>query len=106
MRPHRSDEFDSGKGGGIAFNQVAHQIEMVRLLGGAVRSVRASVGALEARRPAAGHCAAFLDFENDAAASITFSAYDFFDSDEFHHWIAEGGANKQPNRHGSTRGHF
>jgi phthalate 4,5-cis-dihydrodiol dehydrogenase len=44
LRPHRSDEFDSERGGGIVFNQVAHQIEIVRLLGGRVRSVRASVG--------------------------------------------------------------
>jgi len=25
FRPHRSDEFDKNRGGGIAFNQVAHQ---------------------------------------------------------------------------------
>src|SRR5262249_38616385 len=47
LRPHRSDEFDSEKGGGILFNQVAHQIEIVRLLGGRIRSVRANVGALD-----------------------------------------------------------
>jgi phthalate 4,5-cis-dihydrodiol dehydrogenase len=106
LRPHRSDEFDSEKGGGIAFNQVAHQIEIVRLLGGRIRSVRASVGALDKSRPAAGHCMALLEFENDAAASVIFSSYDFFDSDELHHWIAEGGANKEPHRHGKTREAF
>ena len=51
LRPHRVDEFDSEKGGGIAFNQVAHQIEIVRLLGGPVRSVRASMGALDGEPP-------------------------------------------------------
>jgi phthalate 4,5-cis-dihydrodiol dehydrogenase len=106
LRPHRSDEFDDDKGGGIAFNQVAHQIEIVRLLGGRVRSVRANIGALDGARRAAGHCTALLEFENDAAASITFSAYDFFDSDELHHWIAEGGTNKDPHRHGKTREAF
>ena len=106
LRPHRADEFDTERGGGIAFNQLAHQIEIVRLLGGAIRAVRASVGALDSARPAAGHCTAFLDFESGAAASVTFSAYDFFDSDEWHHWIAEGGTSKQPSRHGSTRGAF
>jgi phthalate 4,5-cis-dihydrodiol dehydrogenase len=106
FRPHRSDEFDDKKGGGIAFNQVAHQIEIVRLLGGRIRSVRASVGALDRSRLAAGHCMAFLEFENDAAASVVFSAYDFFDSDELHHWIAEGGANKEPHRQGKTREAF
>jgi phthalate 4,5-cis-dihydrodiol dehydrogenase len=106
LRPHSADEFDSEHGGGVAFNQLAHQVEIVRLLGGRVRAVRASVGALDSARPAPGHCTAFLDFENGAAASVTFSAYDFFDSDEWHHWIAEGGTNKPPNRHGSTRSAF
>ena len=106
FRPHRSDEFDPERGGGIAFNQLAHQIEVVRLLGGRVRAVRASVGALDAARAAPGHCTAFLDFDSGAAASVTFSAYDFFDSDEWHYWIAEGGAPKQSNRHGATRREF
>jgi phthalate 4,5-cis-dihydrodiol dehydrogenase len=106
LRPHRTDEFDSIRGGGIAFNQLAHQIEIVRLLGGRVRAVRASIGALDDARPAAGHSAAFLEFESGAAASLAFSAYDYFDSDEWHHWIAEGGTVKQPDRHGGTRAAF
>lgn len=106
LRPHRSDEFDSERGGGIAFNQVAHQIEIVRLLGGRIRSVRANVGALDASRLAAGHCMAFLEFEDGAAASVVFGSYDFFDSDELHHWIAEGGTDKEPHRHGKTRESF
>src|SRR5262245_58978229 len=106
LRPHRDDEFDPRYGGGIAFNQLAHQIESVRLLGGRVRVVRASMGALDSARLAPGHCTAFLELENEAAASITLSAYDFFDSDEWHHWIAEGGAGKEPGRHGRTRGAF
>lgn len=106
LRPHRDDEFDPEKGGGIAFNQLAHQIEVVRALGGPVRAVRASIGTLDSARSAPGNCMAFLDFESGAAASLVFSAYDFFDSDEWHHWIAEGGANKAPHRHGSTRKAF
>jgi phthalate 4,5-cis-dihydrodiol dehydrogenase len=106
LRPHRADEFDPKHGGGIAFNQLAHQIEIVRLLAGRVRAVRASVGALDGARAAAGHCMAFLDFDSGAAASVTLSSYDFFDSDEWHDWIAEGGARKAPNRQGSTRRAF
>jgi len=106
LRPHRADEFDPQSGGGIAFNQLAHQIEIVRLLGGNIRAVRASVGALDSARAAAGHCTAFFDFVNGAAASVTFSAYDFFDSDEWHHWIAESGAKKPPDRQGGMRQTF
>lgn len=107
LRPHRQDEFASEDAGGIAFNQVSHQIEIVRLLGGGrLRSVRANMGALDSARPAPGNCMAFLEFESGAAASLVFSAYDFFDSDELHHWIAEGGARKEPHRHGKTREAF
>jgi len=106
LRPHRADEFDPAKGGGIAFNQLAHQIEIVRLLGGEIRAVRASMGALDSARAAPGHCAVFLDFQSGAAASVTFSGYDFFDSDEWHGWIAEGGTAKQPNQQSRTRTAF
>src|SRR4029077_3274255 len=106
LRPHRADEFDSEKGGGIVYNQVTHQIEIVRLLGGQVRSVRANLGSLDSARPAPGHCAALLDLENGATASITFSSYDYFDSDEFQHWIAEAGQKKPPDRHGALRREF
>jgi phthalate 4,5-cis-dihydrodiol dehydrogenase len=106
FRPHRSDEFDREKGGGIVFNQVAHQIEILRLLGGPVRSVRAVLGMPDPARRAPGHCAAFIGYESGAAASLTFSACDFFDSDELHHWIAEGGTDKAPDRQGRTRQSF
>ena len=104
MRPRRPDELDTAKGGGITFNQVTHQIEIVRMLGGGmVRSVRASAGSLEKLRPTEGHCAALLEFENGAAATLVLSSYDFFDSDEFHYWIAEGGTDKPRDRHGASR---
>jgi phthalate 4,5-cis-dihydrodiol dehydrogenase len=103
MRPRRPDELDTSLGGGIAFNQVTHQIEMVRMIGGGVvRSVRAGAGALEPTRPTEGHCNVFLEFESGATATLIYSAYDFFDSDELHHWIAEGGQDKQ-GRHGASR---
>jgi phthalate 4,5-cis-dihydrodiol dehydrogenase len=36
-------------------------------------------------------------------ASLTYSSYDFFDSDEFHGWVAEGGTPKPPNAEGTAR---
>jgi phthalate 4,5-cis-dihydrodiol dehydrogenase len=106
FRPHRADEFDSEFGGGAVFNQVAHQIEIVRMIGDRVRSVRANIGALDRARPAAGHCMTFLEFESGAAATLVFSGYDFFDSDEWHHWVSEGGVKKEADRHGKTREAF
>ena len=45
---------------------------------------------------------AFLEFENGAAASLVYSGYDHFDSDEMNSWIGSTGRRKTP-KHGSTR---
>jgi phthalate 4,5-cis-dihydrodiol dehydrogenase len=102
-RPRRPEELDTAQGGGILFNQVPHQIDIVRLLGGGrVKSVRAQAGGLDPARPTEGHAVAFLAFEDGAAASMVYSGYDFFDSDELHGWISERGSAKQP-AHGAAR---
>jgi len=102
-RPRRPEELDTRQGGGILFNQVPHQIDIARLLAGApLRSVRAMTATLDPRRPTEGCCTALLDFSNGVAASLTYSGYDHFDSDELHGWISSIGRPKQP-RHGATR---
>jgi phthalate 4,5-cis-dihydrodiol dehydrogenase len=102
-RPRRPEELDTARGGGILFNQVPHQIDIARLLGGGlVRSVRAQASMLDPARPTEGSCVAFLQFENGAAASLVYSGYDYFDSDEWHFWISERGAPKEP-AHGAAR---
>jgi phthalate 4,5-cis-dihydrodiol dehydrogenase len=102
-RPRRPEELDTSKGGGILFNQVPHQIDTARLLaGGKVRSVRASTTVLDPSRPTEASCAALLQFDNGAAASLVYSGYDHFDSDEWHFGIAERGAPKAL-AHGAAR---
>ena len=103
-RPRRPEELDTARGGGILFNQVPHQIDMVRLIGGGrLRSVRAQANALDPARPTEGSAVAFLEFEDGAAASLVYGGYDFFDSDELHFWISERGAPKPPDQHGAAR---
>jgi phthalate 4,5-cis-dihydrodiol dehydrogenase len=103
-RPRRQEELDTARGGGVMFNQAAHQIDIVRLLGGGlVNSVRAMTGAWDLARPTEGAYNAFLGFENGAAATATYSGYAHFDSDEFCDWIAELGARKDPDRYGEAR---
>jgi phthalate 4,5-cis-dihydrodiol dehydrogenase len=103
-RPRRPEELDTARGGGILFNQVPHQIDMVRLIGGGlVRSVRAQVTALDPARPTEGSAVCFLEFAGGAAASLVYAGYDFFDSDELHFWIGERGASKPPDQHGAAR---
>ena len=102
-RPRRPEELDTTRGGGILFNQMPHQIDIVRLLGGGrVKSLRAHAGGLDPARPTEGHAVAFLAFEDGAAASLVYGGYDFFDSDELHGWISERGDPKQP-AHGAAR---
>ena len=102
-RPRRPEELDTSRGGGILFNQVPHQIDTARLIGGGrVRSVRAQASVLDPLRPTEGSCVAFLQFEGGVAASLVYSGYDHFDSDEWHFNIAERGADKSL-AHGSAR---
>jgi phthalate 4,5-cis-dihydrodiol dehydrogenase len=103
-RPRRPEELDTSKGGGILFNQVPHQVDTVRLLGGGlVRSVRAQVGILDPARPTEANCAAFLEFADGVPATLVYSGYDFFDTDELHFWVSERGAPKQPGWGASRR---
>jgi phthalate 4,5-cis-dihydrodiol dehydrogenase len=103
-RPRRPEELDTALGGGILFNQLPHQIDIARLLGGGlVRGVRAQTTVLDPSRPTEGSCIAFLQFEDGAAASLIYSAYDYFDSDEWHYWITERGAPKSPARGAARR---
>jgi phthalate 4,5-cis-dihydrodiol dehydrogenase len=102
-RPRRPEELDTAQGGGILFNQIPHQIDIARLLaGGLSRSVRAQATSLDPARPTEGSCTALIQFENGAAASLVYSGYDYFDSDEWHFNIGERGAPKRLD-HGAAR---
>jgi phthalate 4,5-cis-dihydrodiol dehydrogenase len=102
-RPRRPEELDTSRGGGILFNQLPHQVDIVRLLGGGLlRTVRAHTGILDAKRPTEGSCLAFVEFEDGAAASMVYSGYDFFDIREFHTWLTAD-AHRQPEAYGQTR---
>ena len=96
-RPRRPEELDTGQGGGAVFNQAAHQVDIVRLVGGGrVTSVRARTGAWDAARPTEGAYAALLTFADGAFASLTYNGYGHFDSDELQGWIGEMGQRKTP----------
>jgi len=99
-RPRRPEELDTAKGGGIMFNQVPHQVDATRLIaGGIVRSVRAATWILDPSRPTEGSYTAFLEFENGAAASLTYSGYDHVNSSD----LAAGRAPSDPQRYGAIR---
>jgi phthalate 4,5-cis-dihydrodiol dehydrogenase len=103
-RPRRPEELRTAEGGGVVFSQGAHQVDVVRLLGGGrVRSLRAATGAWDPARPTEGAFNAFLDFEQGCTATLTYSGQGRFDTDEFLGWIGETGTPKDPARYGAAR---
>ena len=103
-RPRRPEELDSAQGGGIMYNQVPHQIDIVRTLAtSGVTRVRAVAGAWDPTRGTEGALAAFIDFADDSVAQVTYSGYDHFNSDELHSWIGEGGEAVASDRHGAAQ---
>jgi phthalate 4,5-cis-dihydrodiol dehydrogenase len=103
-RPRRPEELDTEAGGGVIHSQAAHQIDIVRLLGGGlVTSVRAHTGNWDASRNTEGAYSALLAFEGGAFASATYSGYGHFDSDRLMGDIGEMGQAKNPADHGASR---
>lgn len=104
-RPRRPEELDTAQGGGVIFSQAAHQVDIVRLLAGQrAKSVRAVTGIWDASRPTEGAYGALLTFQGGACASLTYSGYGHFDSDELQGWIGEMGRKKRPGRTGHVFG--
>lgn len=104
VRPRRAEELVTAMGGGVVFSQAAHQVDVVRLLGGGeLTSVRAHTGRWDAARPTEGAYAALLTFRSGACASLTYSGYAHYDSDELMEWIGEMGRAKDPDAYGGAR---
>ena len=92
---------------GVVLNQGPHQVDIVRqIAGGMATSVRATSGAAEPTRPGEGHYACLLQFENNLAASLTYSGYGYLDSGELTWWLGEDGKPKDRLRHPKGRAFF
>lgn len=103
-RPRRPEELDTTQGGGVVFSQAAHQVDIVRLLGGGlVESVRAHLGRWDAMRPTEGAYAALLRFQDKAFASLSYNGYGCFDSDRWMDDTGEMGQPKPPDTPTGTR---
>ncbi|MGA2057527.1 MAG: Gfo/Idh/MocA family oxidoreductase [Bradyrhizobium sp.] len=103
-RPRRPEELDTAKGGGVVFSQAAHQVDIVRLLAQAkATSVRAFTGNWDAARNTEGAYSAQIKFEDGSFASLTYSGYAHFDSDEFMGWWSELGQGRDASSYGRAR---
>jgi phthalate 4,5-cis-dihydrodiol dehydrogenase len=89
---------------GIILNQLPHQVDTVRLIGGGmVKSVRAVTGVWDSLRTSVGASACFLEFEEGAAATIVYSGRAYFDTAELFWWIGEGGQPRAPDTNLNAR---
>ena len=103
-RPRRPEELVTAQGGGVTFSQGAHQIDIVRLLGGGrLRTVRAQTGIWDRARPPKAPYGALLSFEDGAFANVVYSGYGHFNSDAFCDWIGEMGLPKDRAAYGAAR---
>ncbi len=103
-RPRRPEELDTARGGGVIFSQAAHQIDIVRLFGGGRVTERArrdrivGRGAADRRR-----LFGVAHIRGRRVASVVYSGYAHFDSDELNGWIGEMGLPKDRSRYGAAR---
>jgi len=103
-RPRRPEELDTNAGGGVVFSQAVHQVDIVRLLADRrAKSVRALTGNWDRSRPTEGAYNAQIMFEGGAFASLTYSGYAHFDSDEFLGWRGELGSKRDEASYGRAR---
>lgn len=103
-RPRRPEELDTRQGGGVMFSQAAHQVDIVRLLGGGLaQSVRARAGRWDSARPTEGAYSALLSFQGGTFASLSYNGFGHFDSDCWMDDTGEMGTPKAPGSHQQTR---
>lgn len=103
-RPRRPEELDTQRGGGVVYSQAAHQVDIVRLLGGGeVTKVTAHTGQWDPARPTEGAYSALLSFANGAVATLTYSGYAHFDTDELNDWKGELGQARSASDYGKAR---
>ena len=103
-RPRRPEELRTAEGGGVVFSQGAHQIDIVRLVGGGLlEGLRAMTGAWDPQRPTEGAYSALLRFAGGAFAHASYSGYAHFDSDELMDGFGEMGQRKTAADYGAAR---
>jgi phthalate 4,5-cis-dihydrodiol dehydrogenase len=91
-RPRRPAEFDVAQGGGVTYRQGAHQIDILRLIGGGmVRSVRAATFDWDERRRSIGAHTILLSFADGAAATAVYNGYGYFPGSELTGGVGEWG---------------
>ena len=96
-RPRRAAEFDVGQGGGVTYRQGAHQIDILRLIGGGlVKSVRAAMFDWDPNRRSIGAHTILLNFADGTAATAIYNGYGHFSGAELTSGVGEWGDLQRP----------
>ncbi len=100
-RPRRPAELDVAQGGGVAYRQGAHQVDILRLIGGGlVKNVRATMFDWNESRRSIGAHAIYLNFADGTAATAVYNGYGHFSGTELTGGVGEWGmpepAGKRP----------
>jgi phthalate 4,5-cis-dihydrodiol dehydrogenase len=96
-RPRRAAEFDVAQGGGVTYRQGAHQVDILRLIGGGlVKSVRASMFDWDANRRSIGAHTIYLNFTDGAAATAVYNGYGHLSVTELVGGVGEWGDEASP----------
>jgi phthalate 4,5-cis-dihydrodiol dehydrogenase len=91
-RPRRPAELDVSQGGGVTYRQGAHQIDIIRLLGGGLaKSVRATTFDWDQSRRCIGAHAIFLSFADGTAATAVYNGYGHYPGAELTGGVGEWG---------------
>jgi phthalate 4,5-cis-dihydrodiol dehydrogenase len=104
-RPRRPEELARTAGGGVLYNQLPHQVDMLRSLDPSdeIDTICAVVGAWDPDRSADGAYIALAQTTAGCIANLVYSGYAHFDSDELVSWWGEEGALKKPGEYGRAR---
>jgi phthalate 4,5-cis-dihydrodiol dehydrogenase len=94
-RSRAQDALSPENGGGVVLHQGFHQVDVARLLaGGLVETVTSSLGFWNAKFQQEGAYSAMLRFRSGATATLIYSGYGRFNSDEFCGGVSEIGLAK------------
>jgi phthalate 4,5-cis-dihydrodiol dehydrogenase len=96
-RPRRAAELDVTQGGGVTYRQGAHQIDILRLIGGGlVQSVRATTFDWDDSRRSIGAHTIFLNFADGAAATAIYNGYGHLNGADLVGGVGEWGELSRP----------
>jgi phthalate 4,5-cis-dihydrodiol dehydrogenase len=91
-RPRRAAEFDIEQGGGVTYRQGAHQVDILRVIGGGmVKSLRATAFDWDPDRRSIGAHTVFLQFADGATATAVYNGYGYFSTMELISDVTEWG---------------